>query len=216
MPHLCSSALNVINFHDITSWTTLHSISLRLTSVNIINRHGITDELGRGCRADFDFSQLIVGVQWVISLPLGLELNDLRSGARDILSCQVGLILVEVNMECSRARSVNIPVWISELLFLGLFGAMEFGYGTYARYKKLEGPLWNYSTQKSKYLPSISLVLRLFEVLRIVPNLEVDVETWSYFLLMVARDMQSARLGIAKSPVSARWAIFNFVCLSDF
>ena len=70
MPHLCSSALNVINFHDIASWTTLHSISLRLTSVNIINRHGITDELGWSSGADFNFSKLIVGVQWVISLPL--------------------------------------------------------------------------------------------------------------------------------------------------
>ena len=61
-----------------------------------------------------------------------------------------------------------------------------------------------FSTHKLKYLPSISLVLRLLEVLRIVPNLEVVVLVWSYFLLMVARDMQSARLGIAKSPVSAR------------
>ena len=77
---------------------------------------------------------------------------------------------------------------------------MELRYGTYARYKKLEGPLWKFR----KYLPSISLVLRLLEVLRMVPNLEVDVPTWSYFLLMVARDMQSARLGIAKSPESAR------------
>ena len=47
-------------------------------------------------------------------------------------------------------------------------------------------------------------MLRLLEVLRMVPNLEVDVLTWSYFLLIVARDMQSARLGIAKSPESAR------------
>ena len=71
-----------------------------------------------------------------------------------------------------------------------------------------------FQNQKLKYLPSISLVLRLFEVLRIVPNLEVEVLTWSYFLLIVARDMQSARLGIAKSPVSPRCAIFNF-CLSE-
>ena len=73
-----------------------------------------------------------------------------------------------------------------------------------------------FQNQKLNNLPSISLVQRLLEVLRIVPNLEVEVLTWSYFLLIVARDMQSARLGIAKSPVSARWAIFNFVCLSDF
>ena len=81
---------------------------------------------------------------------------------------------------------------------------MELWYGTYARYKNIKRTVIEFSTQKLKYLPSISPVFKLFEVLRIVPNLEVDVPTWSYFLLIVARDMQSARLGIAKSPVSAR------------
>ena len=70
--------------------------------------------------------------------------------------------------------------------------------------QKIRRTVIKFSTHKLKYLPSISLVLRLLEVLRIVPNFEVDVLVWSYFLLMVARDMQSARLGIAKSPVSAR------------
>ena len=54
---------------------------------------------------------------------------------------QVGLILVEVDVEGAWARSVNVPVCVRELLFFGLLGAMELRYGTYARYKKLEGPL---------------------------------------------------------------------------
>ena len=79
MSHLCFSALNIISFHDIANGTTLHSISLRPASVDIIDSHGVTDELGWSSGANFDLSKSIVGVQWVISLPLGLELDDLRS-----------------------------------------------------------------------------------------------------------------------------------------
>ena len=53
-------------------------------------------------------------------------------------------------------------------------------------------------------LPAISFVVKLFDVLRIVLNLAVVVCCWSCFLLMVLRDMRSARLGIAKSPLRAK------------
>ena len=108
--HLSFSARNIISFHDIASGTTLHSISLGPTSLNIIDCHGVTDELGRCRRANFDISQLIVRIKRVISLPLGLELNDLRCSTLDVPSIQISLILIEVNMECTRARPINIPV----------------------------------------------------------------------------------------------------------
>ena len=110
MSHLCLRALNVICFHDIASGTTLHSISLRPASLNIIDCHGITDELWRSCRSDFDLSQLVVRIKRVISLSFGLELNDLWRSAPNVLSSQVSLIFVEVDMECARARPVDIPV----------------------------------------------------------------------------------------------------------
>ena len=110
MSHLCFSALNIISFHDIANGTTLHSISLGPASVDIIDSHSVTDELGWCRGADFDLSQSVVRIQWVIALPLGLELDDLWSSARDVLSIQVSLILVEVDMECTGARPINVPV----------------------------------------------------------------------------------------------------------
>ena len=74
-------ASNVIGFHDIACGTTLHGIGLRPATLDIIDGHGVTDELRWSCWANLDLSQLIIGVQGVISLPLGLELDDLRGGA---------------------------------------------------------------------------------------------------------------------------------------
>ena len=88
--------------------------------------------------------------------------------------------------------------------FLVYLEPWSFGTAPMRVTKIIRRTVMEFMTQKLKYLPSISLVFKLFEVLRIVPNLEVVVPTWSYFLLIVARDMQSARLGIAKSPESAR------------
>ena len=110
MSHLSFSARNIISFHDIASGTTLHSISLGPAPVDIIDCHGVTDELGWCRGANFDLSQPIVRVKRVISLPLGLELNDLRGSSLDVPSIQISLILVEVDMECARARPINIPV----------------------------------------------------------------------------------------------------------
>ena len=53
----------------------------------------------------------------------------------------------------------------------------------------------------------MSAVVKLFEVLRRVYILPVFVCTWSFLLFNVCSDMRSARLGMGKSPVSARWAI---------
>ena len=110
MSLLCLRALNVFSLHDITCGATLHGIGLRPAFVDVIDGHGVADELRWSCRANLNFSQPVIGIQRVISLPLGLELDDLRCGALDVLSVQVCLILIEVDVECTRARPINIPV----------------------------------------------------------------------------------------------------------
>ena len=123
------------------------------------------------------------------------------SGSLDVICLHVGLSLVEADVESAGARSVNVPVRVSELRLVALLGAVKFGGSTCNGTMKLEirRPAW-----WRVHLPAMSLVLRLLLVLRMVPKREVVTLTWSYLLFTVERDMRSARLGIAKSPVRAR------------
>lgn len=52
------------------------------------------------------------------------------SGSLDVICLHVGLSLVEANVESAGARSVNVPVRVSELRLVALLGAVKFGGST--------------------------------------------------------------------------------------
>ena len=66
MSLLSFSACNVINFHDIAGSATSHGVGLGLGLLDIIDLHGITDELRRSDRASLDIRKLIGRVQRVV------------------------------------------------------------------------------------------------------------------------------------------------------
>ena len=127
---LSSSSSNIINFQDITGDSALHGISLGSSLINVVDVHGVADELGRGGRTHLDLRDVVLRVQRVIGLSLGLELDDLRMSKRQILRSEICLILVEADMKGSWSRPINIPVGIGELRLVNLLGAMKLGDST--------------------------------------------------------------------------------------
>ena len=77
---LSTSPGDIIQFHWITRWSACHDVSFRPALVNVVNGHGVTDKLGRGGWSHLHFRNLIGGIQRVIALSLGLELDDLWLG----------------------------------------------------------------------------------------------------------------------------------------
>ena len=127
---LSSSSSNIINFQDITGDSTLHGVSFGSGLIDVVDVHGVADELGRGGRTHLDLRDVVLWVQRVIGLSLGLELDDLRMSKRQILRSEICLILVEANMKGSWSRPINIPVGIGELRLVNLLGAMKLGDST--------------------------------------------------------------------------------------
>lgn len=115
---LSARALDIIKLHDIASGASGHRVSLRPRLINIIDDHGIANELRRSRWACLNLGQVVDGVQRVIGLALRLELDNLRGSSTDIVSPQVSFLLVQSNVEGARARSVNIPVRIDVLSFV--------------------------------------------------------------------------------------------------
>ena len=130
VPLNSTGASNVINCHHISSFTSSHGVSLGLALVDIVDVHGVANELGRGDRAYLNFRKLVAGVQRVVALTRGLELVNVGLGTLDVGRPEVGLLLVEADVEGTGARSVNVPIAVRKLLFLRLLGAVQFGSST--------------------------------------------------------------------------------------
>ena len=125
MSLLGACARNVVHFHDIARRSTFHCVRLGPRLFDIVNIHGVTNELGRSGRAYFDLRDSIVGVQWVVSSSFGLELDDLGSSKWQIVCLKIGLVLVEADVKSSWTRPVDIPVRIGELLLVDFLGAVK-------------------------------------------------------------------------------------------
>ena len=110
MSLLGTSPGDIIQFHWITRWSACHDVSFRPALVNVVNGHGVTDKLGRGGWAHLHLGNFIGGIQRVIALSLGLELDDLGLGPFKVSSPQVGLILDESDVQSAWTRSVDVPV----------------------------------------------------------------------------------------------------------
>jgi len=70
--------------------------------------------------------QLVARIQRIYSLTVGLELNALGLALINIIGAQVGSRLVQGHVKLSRARSIDIPVLISELRLVDNARAMNF------------------------------------------------------------------------------------------
>jgi len=127
MSLLGSCASDIVNFHWITSGSSGHDVRLGPALLDIINLHRITDEFRGSGWPHLDLRNIVTGIQRVISLSLRLELNDLWLSSIQILRLQVCLLLDETDMKGTRSRPVNIPVRVSELLFVDLLRAMKLG-----------------------------------------------------------------------------------------
>ena len=132
VPLLSPCSSNIIDLHWVTSGSTLHNIGLRPALVDIVDGHCVANEFGGSSWAHLHLRNHVRGIQRVISLPLRLELDDLGLGTLQILRPQIGLLLNKADMEGARARSVNIPVRVGELLLVNLFRAVKLGYRTYS------------------------------------------------------------------------------------
>ena len=124
MSLLRASPRNIIEFHRVARRPTGHDVSFRSALVNVIDRHGVADELGWGGWTLLHLRNPIGGIQGVIALSLGLELDDLGLGPVKVLSPEISLFLDKSNVQRAGARSINIPVRIRELLLVHLLGAM--------------------------------------------------------------------------------------------
>ena len=137
MSLLRSCAVDIVDVHDVTSLAASHDISLGLAALNVVDSHGVADELGRSCWSDLDLRQIVIWVQRIISLSRGLELDNLGSGSMNIIGRQVCLVLVQTHMEGTWSRAVDVPVLVGEFLLVGLLRAMKLGDSTYFRYKEV-------------------------------------------------------------------------------
>ena len=127
VPGLGASSLDVVKLHDIASGAAGHGVSLGPRLVDIVDVHGVADVL-RGCGlANLNLGQVVGGIQRIVTLSLRLELDDLRGGTADVVRLQVGLPLVEADVEGSGARPVDVPVCVDELRLVDLLGAVELG-----------------------------------------------------------------------------------------
>ena len=103
MSGLGLGACNVVNLHYVTRLDLRQFVGFGASILKVVDVHLVSDELGWGCWSDFNFGQVVVGVEGVEVLSFGLELDYLWLGARDIASLKIGLLFVESNVESSWA-----------------------------------------------------------------------------------------------------------------
>ena len=100
---LSTRSFNVIELHHVASGSTCHRVSLGPSLVDVVDGHGVANKLRRSRGANFHLRQVVRGIQRVVALSLRLELDNLWSGALNVASLQVRLVLVEPNVEGARA-----------------------------------------------------------------------------------------------------------------
>ena len=124
MPLLGTSPRNIVEFHRIACCPTSHDVSFRSALVNVVDSHSIADKLWWGGWALLYLRNPVGGIQRVVPLPLGLELDDLGLSPLEVLSPEISLVLDESNMQSARARPIDVPVRVRELRLVHLLGAM--------------------------------------------------------------------------------------------
>ena len=124
MSLLGTSPRNIIKFHRVARRSTRHDVSFGSALFNVVNSHSVADKLWRSGWTHLYLRNLIGGIQGVIALSLGLELDDLGLGAVKVLSLEISLFLDKPNVQSARARPIDVPVRIRELLLVHLLGAM--------------------------------------------------------------------------------------------
>ena len=127
VPGLGACSLDVVKLHDVASGAASHGISLGPGLVDIVDVHGVADVLGWRGLANLDLGQVVGGIQRIVTLSVRLELDDLGGGAADVVRLQVGLLLVEADVEGAGARPVDVPVRVDELRLVDLLGAVQLG-----------------------------------------------------------------------------------------
>ena len=103
MSLISTSALNVINFHNVSSDASSHRVCPRLGLVDVIDLHGVANELWWGHRPHFNVRKIVSWVQRVVTSSLRLEFDNLGSSAADVSSFEISLFFVETNVKSARA-----------------------------------------------------------------------------------------------------------------
>ena len=103
MSLISTSAFNVIHFHNVSSDAASHRVCPRLGLVNVIDLHGVADELWWGHWPHLNVRKIVIWVQRVVTSSRRLEFDNLGSSAKDVSCFEVGLLLVESNVESAGA-----------------------------------------------------------------------------------------------------------------
>ena len=109
IPRLSLGALNIKAVQRISRRELL--LLKRLRTVNIVDKHCVSHELGWLWRHVGEFGESVDGVQRVGGLSCGLELDDLSFSALNILIHQIELrFVVQTHVEHAWARPHDILV----------------------------------------------------------------------------------------------------------
>jgi hypothetical protein len=99
VPNSSFCSLNIFNFHDISSREVQLSFFYRSCTWDIVNTLWVFDKL-RCLRLNIGHAlKLVTWVQWILWLPIALELNTLWSSPLKIIKSHCILHLVEAYME---------------------------------------------------------------------------------------------------------------------
>lgn len=126
MTHVGLSSFDVVKSHWVARLPTRHYVSPGPCLVDVVDFHGVSEELGRRGWPDFNLWQVVIWVQRIVSLSFRLELDNLRCSSTNVICLKVRLFLVEADVEGARARSVDVPVLVHELGLVHLLRAVQF------------------------------------------------------------------------------------------
>ena len=111
---------DIVQFHWVTRWPPRHNVGLGSALVDVVDGHGVSDELGRGGGSHLDLRDLVCGIQGVVTLSLGLEFDDLGLSSCKVISLEICFFLDQTNVKSTRARPINVPVRVGELRLVHL------------------------------------------------------------------------------------------------
>ena len=111
---------DIVQFHWVARRPPRHNVGLGSALVDVIDGHGVSDELGRGGRPHLDLRDLVCGIQGVVTLPLGLEFDDLGLSSSKVICLEICFFLDQTNVKGTWTRPINIPVRVRELRLVHL------------------------------------------------------------------------------------------------
>ena len=102
-------------------------------AVDVVSHIGLPQLAGRSGWPLLHILQLVRGVQGVVLLTLAVKLNALGLPASNVASHEVGLRLVEADVQVARARTLDVPVLVGKLRLVHFARSMELGRGAFAQ-----------------------------------------------------------------------------------